>query len=67
MIELVDDVLGEATDEATGASSKRWAVVVLVVLAGAAAAAWLLRRSHHSTTGYALDAGDQTSAKADPI
>jgi hypothetical protein len=65
MTQLVDDVLGEAVDEARGASSKRWALLLLPLLAGAAVAVWLLRRRAGSTSDQALQPAADTSDRAD--
>ena len=41
----MDQVLEEALDEATGASSKRWALLLLVFVAGGILALWLAKRA----------------------
>jgi hypothetical protein len=65
MTQLVDDVLGEAVDEASGASSKRWALLLLALLTAAAVPVWLRRRRAGSTSGQALEPAADTSENAE--
>ena len=48
MDEVVDAFLVEAVNEATFASSKKWALVVLALLVGGAVALWITGRRHRN-------------------
>ena len=47
---FVEQVIDEAIDEATGTSSKKWALMLVVFVAGATVAMWLTRRSRSAET-----------------
>lgn len=50
------DIIEEAIDEASGASSKRWVLVLLVLVAGGVIALWLSKRARSIESELAIDA-----------
>ena len=50
------DIIDEAIDEASGASSKRWALLLLVLVAGGVIALWLSKRARSIESELAIDA-----------
>jgi hypothetical protein len=58
------EILDEALDEATGRSSKRWALVVVCVVLGAVLALWLTGRRLHDVR--VPPTGETSEPPADP-
>ena len=50
------DIIEEAIDEASGASSKRWALLLLVLVVGGVIALWLSKRARSIESELAIDA-----------
>ena len=50
------DIIDEAIDEASGASSKRWALLLLVLVVGGVIALWLSKRARRIESELAIDA-----------
>jgi hypothetical protein len=50
------DIIDEAIDEASGASSKRWALLLLVLVMGGVIALWLSKRARSIESELAIDA-----------
>jgi len=57
------DIIEEAMDEASGASSKRWALLLLVLVAGGVIALWLSKRARSVESELAIDAADAAATE----